>query len=124
MKELQMIQSANPAVGACGQASPYMLFRGVAEAADRVDVDLEWEAGEDDGPDEIKMTVIERLGGNAMVLSGAVFDAATGELIRAGQSVSLAKPVPDDMDRAAIAAELAMILAGCVQVETEQRAAA
>lgn len=125
MSELQLIQSACAALPPCNIERPYVQMAYAGDSGDGASVDVEWVSGEGIGPDEVRMSVTERLSGSSEVLLGAAFDAATGELLRGGKSLSLAEPVKDSVLRASIAADLALILTHCLPVGQDvERAAA
>lgn len=125
MNELQLIQSACTALPPCNAESPYVQMVSADGLGGSASVDVEWVSGDGTVPDEVRMSVTERLSGDSEVLYGAAFDASTGALLRGGKSLSLAHPIPDDVERASFAADLAMILMTCRPVgQDPERAAA
>ncbi|MEJ7745229.1 MAG: hypothetical protein WKF61_00425 [Luteimonas sp.] len=125
MHELQLIQNACTAMPPCTSEMPYLLMAATDGTGSSVAVDIEWVSGDGAGPDEVRMSVTERVNGDSQVLLGVAFNAASGDLLRGGESQSLARPITDDDERARLAADLAMILALCQPVEQGvERAAA
>jgi len=116
MNELQLVQSACAAMPPCNRETPYLQMVSIDGLGGSASVDVEWVSGDGAVPDEVRMSVTERLNGDSEVLLGAAFDAATGELLRGGKSLSLAHPITDAVERAALASDLAMILMACQPV--------
>lgn len=125
MGELLLIQRACPAMPSCTKDRPYLLMTATDGIGDYVSVDVEWVSGDGVAPDEIRMSVTARQSGGSAVLLGAVFDAASGALLRGGNSLSMARPIPDAIERDALMADLSMMLSSCLRSgQDAERAAA
>ncbi len=124
MSGLTVLQSTQPSLAMLGPDRTYLLFRDANESGS-VDIDAEWvEVDSDASHGEVRICVINRVGGQRELISGAVFSASTGELLRAGPSVSLAVPLSDWMEEAAVVADLGTMLSGATVVDVEHQAAA
>ncbi len=124
MSELQVLVSTQSSLASAGPDRPYLLYRSVNETGS-VDVDVEWVSAESTGEHvELRFSVTEHVDGLRRVVSGAVFNAESGELLRAGESVSLAAPVDDWLERGSILADLGTELSSAQLLSAEHLEAA
>ena len=124
MSELQVLVSTQQSLASAGTDRPYLLYRSTNESGS-VDVDVEWVRAEStEDHDELRFSVTERVDGIPQVISGAVFSAQSGDLLRAGRSVSLAVPMEDWLERGSVVADLGTVLSGASLTSADQQQAA